>query len=137
MSMRMQQVEAERNKAVVRDYLLGLVNDGSLDAVDSYIGDEQSRQFVVETLTWLRSLFSDLHVRIEDQVAEGDRVATRVTFFGTHAPTEQLVSWQGIAIGRLADGKVVEMWHEADIWGMMQQIDAVPLAAVGEESDSE
>jgi len=52
-----------------------------------------------------------------------------VTFSGTHqgefrgiAPTGKQVKYTGIAIDRIADGKVVEMWHVADTSGMLQQI---------------
>jgi predicted ester cyclase len=53
---------------------------------------------------------------VEDQIAEGDKVVTRVTFHRTHrgqfdgiAPTRKQVKWLGTAMDRIADGKVIEM----------------------------
>lgn len=60
----------------------------------------------------IRSAFPDPHVTIEDQIAEQDRVVTRVTFRGTHpgefsgvAATGRVVTYSGIAIDRIANGK--------------------------------
>ena len=84
----------------------------------------------------IRSAFPDLHVTIEDQIAEGDKVVTRVTFRGTHqgefsgiAPTGKRVEYSGIAIDRIANGKVVEMWHISNMAGLLLQIGATPSAA--------
>jgi predicted ester cyclase len=66
-------------------------------------------------------------------IAEGDKVATRKTFHGTHrgefmgiSPTGQRVSIELIDIVRIADGKVVEHWSMGDNLGMMQQLGVVP-----------
>ena len=55
---------------------------------------------------------------------------TRVTFRGVHqgdyrgiAPTGKQIKYSRIAIDRIVDGKVIEMWHVADTYGMLQQID--------------
>jgi predicted ester cyclase len=57
-------------------------------------------------------------------------VIIRVTFPGTHqgdyrriAPTGKQIKYSRIAIGRIVDGKVIEMWHVADTYAMLQQID--------------
>ncbi len=70
---------------------------------------------------------------IEQMVAEGDIVVSRVTARGTHTgdlfgmpPTEKEFSTTGIAIHRIRDGKIVEHWNEIDMVGVMQQIG--PLA---------
>jgi len=80
---------------------------------------------------WLAA-FPDGQQRIEDQIAEGDKVVTRWSFRGTHkgelfgvAPTSKTVEFTGIFIDRVADGKLVEHWDEADILGVMEQLGAV------------
>ncbi len=77
----------------------------------------------------MRGAFPDFHLTTEDQIAEGNKVITRVTFRGTHqgdyrgiAPTGKQIKYSGIAIDRIVDGKVVEMWHVADTCAMLQQI---------------
>lgn len=79
----------------------------------------------------MRVAFPDLRAKIEDQMGEGDKVATRVTFQGTHKgefrgipPSGKSVSYTGIAIDRIRGGKVVEMWHEANIISLLQQLGA-------------
>jgi predicted ester cyclase len=77
----------------------------------------------------LTDAFPDLHVQLEDMVAEADRVVTRLTFTGTHrgpfrdiAPTGRRISFGAIRIYRLADGKVTETWAYQDSLGLVQQL---------------
>jgi len=75
----------------------------------------------------------DLHYTIDDMVAEGDKVAVRITFSGTHkgefggiAPTNKKLTFWAINIYRVVGGKFVEGWERADTLGIMQQLGAVP-----------
>jgi len=93
-------------------------------------GPEGFKQLV----TMLRTAFPDLHVTVEDMVAEGDKVAHRLTLRGTHkgdfmgiAPTGKQVTFAAIVISRFAGGKEVEAWANLDQLGMMQQLGVVPL----------
>jgi predicted ester cyclase len=83
--------------------------------------------------TVLAAAFPDTVHLIEDQVAEGDKVVTRLRGRGTFtgeilglAPTGKVVEITGISIHRLADGKLVEHWANADTFSFMQQLGAVP-----------
>ena len=82
-----------------------------------------------------RTSFPDWHERVDDIVAEGDRVVIRFTSTGTQrgefagiAPTGRKVSIQEVAIFRLVDGKIVEQWGMPDIHGLMQQLGATNVA---------
>ena len=73
--------------------------------------------------------------RIEDQIAEGDKVVTRLTSFGKHegdlpgAPrTGNDLKMTSITIHRIANGKLVEKWAEKDVLGFLQQIGVMPTA---------
>lgn len=77
--------------------------------------------------------FPGLRHEIEDQVAEGDRVVTRLTARGTHQhpfqgipATGRQVAIPAISIQRLADGQIVEQWIELDAMGLMQQLGVMP-----------
>ena len=77
--------------------------------------------------------FPDMHVTIEDQIAEGDKVASRLTVSGTHkgdfmgmAPTGKQMMITGIDIVHIKDGKAVERWGNLDDLGLMQQLGAIP-----------
>ena len=81
----------------------------------------------------LLAAFPDGRWTIEGQVAEGDKVATRWSFTGTHqgelmgvAPTGKRVTASGMVIDRIVEGKIVEEWEEWDALGMMQQMGATP-----------
>jgi predicted ester cyclase len=87
--------------------------------------------------------FPDLHFKIEDIVAEGDKVAYRLTVSGTHKgefqgipPTDKRVSFSSTGISNIVDGKVAEDWVDADIMGMMQQLGAIPSAPSSDTSSS-
>lgn len=74
-----------------------------------------------ETFAEAREGFPDLSITVEDVMAEGDRVAARVTMRGTHrgefqgiAPTGKRVEVRAIDIFRISDGKIVEHWAHAD-----------------------
>jgi len=79
------------------------------------------------------SAFPDIHFTINDMVVEGDKVAVRFTFSGTHkgefmgvSPTNKKVTMWGIYIDRVAGGKFVESWVRYDTLGLMQQLGLVP-----------
>lgn len=73
------------------------------------------------------------HHQIEDQIAEGDKVVTRLTSFGKHegdlpgAPrTGNDLKMTSITIHRIADGKLTEKWAEKDVMGFLTQIGVIP-----------
>ena len=80
--------------------------------------------------------FPDGSITVDDQIAEGDRVATRWTGRGTQtgevagiAPTGKEVTVSGVTISRLEGGKVVEEWATWDTLGMLVQLGAIPEPA--------
>lgn len=92
-------------------------------------GVEAFRQFTSAFFT----AFPDLTTTIEDLVAEGDRVAVRQTWHGTHSasfqgipPTGKRISFTSNEIYRVAGGKLAEEWVELDLLGLLQQLGAVP-----------
>src|SRR5215208_1833783 len=130
----------EENKASFRRYLEEAWNQSNLEVVDEvfdrYIshqpdgsvherGPEDVKRFVGE----FRSAFPDLHLIIEEQLAEGDKVVSRGTIRGTHqgefrsmAPTGEEMEIPGMAVFRFSEeGKVVESWDSYDQLSLMRQ----------------
>ena len=77
--------------------------------------------------------FPDLQFRIDDMIAEGDKLVTRWTSTGTHLgdlmgipPTGNSATVTGIAIDRFVNGQSVENWGVFDQMGLMQQLGVVP-----------
>lgn len=84
----------------------------------------------------LRLAFPDMRLSSEDLIAEGEKVANRYTFYGTHkgeymgvAPTKKLVVSPGIVINLFNGGKCIETWQSTDALGFLTQLGVVqPLS---------
>ena len=132
------------NKSLVRRDFEEVLSQGKLDVIDEIIatdyightpgspdihGPEDYKQYV----TMGRTAFPDMQLTIEDMIAEGDKVAVRWTYTGTHkgelmgiSPTGVKVTGTGIDICRIAGGKIVECWVNRDDLGMWQQLGVIP-----------
>src|SRR5262249_50126356 len=82
--------------------------------------------------------FPDGRLLVEDVVAEGDRVAARWSFRGTHQgefqgvpPTGKPVSISAMELNRVASGKVAEHWVILDQLGLLQQLGVIPVPGAG------
>ena len=134
---------SEENKALVQRFVEEAFNRGNLDAADevyapgfvSHESDgpvERSPEYVKGFVGRYRGAFPDGRTTVEDSIAEGDRVAYRWTFRGTHRgelmgipPTERQVTITGITLDRIS-GKIEEEWNHFDQLGMLQQLGATP-----------
>jgi steroid delta-isomerase-like uncharacterized protein len=134
---------SHHNKSIVRKFYETLAS-GDLDAADKVVasdyvnhsaipGQAAGLQGFKEAVSSLRAVFPDLQFTIEDQIAEGDKVATRYTVRGTHqgefmgvAATGKPVTWSALVIQRVVGGKVQESWLQWDQLGLLQQLGAVP-----------
>jgi steroid delta-isomerase-like uncharacterized protein len=136
---------SEENKGIVRQQEEELFTQGNLDAGDEvyapdYVGhdpsiseDVRGLQAAKRAAAEYRQAFPDLRVSVEDLIAEGDRVAARLRFRGTHlgeldgiAPTGRRVDCTGIVLSRIEGGKIAEDWANFDDLGMMRQLGLIP-----------
>jgi steroid delta-isomerase-like uncharacterized protein len=144
---------SQANKGIARR-LLEAMNTGDLDVIDEIVDpgyrthdpslppDHPTGPEGVKQLIQLyRGAFPDVRMTIEDQIAEGDLVVTRWTATGTHrgdlqgiAPTGRQARISGIAIDRIAGGKITENWENWDTLGLLQQVGAIPEPAPAEAS---
>jgi steroid delta-isomerase-like uncharacterized protein len=136
---------SEENKALIQRFVEEAFNKGNVDVADEVYAStfiahdptipegqgspEQVKQFVNTYL----SAFPDGHTTVEDLISDGEKVAYRWTFRGTHQgelmgipPTGKQVTITGITINRLSGGKVEEQWNNFDQLGMLQQLGAAP-----------
>ena len=139
-------MSSEENKAVVRRFVEEVFNQGNLAAVDRFLaaeyrdanalpGQEPGREGAKRAFSLYQEVFPDLRYTIEEMIAEGDTVVTRVTFRGTHRgaflgipPTNRQVSVPAVHITRLVEGTIREHWSLMDDLGLMQQLGVVPAA---------
>ena len=124
---------------------------GNFDAIDEfvapdYVGHDSAEpepirgpEGVREFIERYRSAFGGARLIVDDQVAEGAKVATRWTARGTHTgelagigPTGKDVTVSGLTISRFAAGKIVEQWTTWDTLGMLVQLGVVPSSAASE-----
>lgn len=114
-------------------------NTGSVDDVDDiyaadavYVdafGEEHDRAGFKAYVRMLREAFPDFHVEIEETITEGDRIATRYTFGGTHEgeyrgfePTGNSFELHGMTLCHVEDGRIVKMWNATNVFSMAQQL---------------
>jgi predicted ester cyclase len=139
-------VSADENKTLVRRYYEEVVNTGNVDQLAEFIsptfvevynntrhpiGLEGAKQHVLG----VRETYPDLHLTVEQQIAEGEWVVTRVTARGTHEgvwlgmrPTGEKVEMTAVNIDRVVDGRIVEHGGAANLLGLFLEIGAIRIA---------
>ena len=129
----------EDNKTIVRRFFEEGWNQRNLEVVDdlfaptvNFNGQPVTREALKQALAGRLTAFPDIHVTVDEQIAEGDKVSTRRTREATHrgpyrgvAPTRKRVRWTQISIVRLAQGRIVEDHAVADELSLLQQLGAV------------
>jgi steroid delta-isomerase-like uncharacterized protein len=124
---------SELNKSLIRSHYEELVNRRNLAAAEAQLahdfvdhgapaGTPAGPAAAHRAMQALHSAIPDVHVTLEDMVAEGDRVAVRATWRGTHrgplfgrAPTGKPVEITGMVFWRIANGKIAERWATVDL----------------------
>ena len=135
-------MSTEENKAV-SNRMAEAIGRADFDAFDELMTPELAEEFK-EGIAELRRSFPDYHGTSEIQVAEGDMVANRFVFYGTHqgdfmgvAPTGRRVTFRGLSLDRVVDGKIVESIVEMDLEAVLRQIGAVVRAEFTSEESEE
>jgi predicted ester cyclase len=118
----------ETSKDLIRTMIEQVFNAGRTEQLPEFFADGMLAE-AAGLHQLLTTAFPDLRVRIEDLIAEDDKVAARLTFAGTHqgpfrdfAPTGRPVSFGAIRVYQLADGKVTASWAYQDSLGLVQQL---------------
>lgn len=137
-------MSTEDNKALIRRFYEEVFNQRNVAALDAFYAPDHvdhtlppglpvSPEGTKQGIAIIMAALPDLHITIEDMIAEGDKVVTRFTTHGTQQgafgsipPTGKRVAISTIEITRVADGKIVEDWGLDDRLGMLQQLGLVP-----------
>jgi steroid delta-isomerase-like uncharacterized protein len=134
-------MSTEANKALVRRFYEEVTNGRNVAVLDELLAPNfegfkvegtdhgQNREEFKHMITMVLNAFPDHHQTIHDWIAEHDKVVTRWTVQGTHqgeyagiAPTGKQVKITGMDIFMVVDGKIVEVWAEVDMLGVMKQL---------------
>jgi predicted ester cyclase len=133
-------VSTEDNKALVQRFVDKIMNAGNIDSIAEFCvaGSRFAGGFAGQ-VTVMKTAFPDFQWTIDEMFADGDKVAVRMTAFGTNtgplvglpafghfdqalAPTSKLVLVTGIHIFTVSDSKIVSLAYEIDQVGLLQQL---------------
>lgn len=135
----------EQNKALMGRFYKEIVNQAKYDLIDELVGENFVDHQAIPGqgpggggLKWhfgmFRAAFPDVRVEIEDMIAEGDKVVTRFTIYGTHkgefhgvSPTNTQVVFTETTIARVVGGKITDLWANVDSLGMLRQLGVFKL----------
>lgn len=138
------------NKALVRRFYEE-IDKGNIDVLDELVAEDYmdhnpppfpdlapGREGLKQAFRMFLKATPGYH-RIEEQIAEGDKVVTRMTSLGKHegdlpgAPrTANDLKMTSITIHRIANGKLAEKWSDKDTLGFLQQIGVLPPMKKGQ-----
>lgn len=136
---------AQANKALYRRFIEEVFNHGRVEQVDEFLsadyairdvppGSPSGRDGVVAIVRMFREAFPDLNIIIEDQVAEGDFVASRTVTQGTHhgpifgvPPSHKSIAVPGLTLVKIVDGRIIESSVKNDMLVLLRQIGATSL----------
>jgi predicted ester cyclase len=125
-----------QNKELVRKYYEDVLNGKALDAVGDFFADERIVEGIRRGCFSYFTAFPDLHVSVDELIAEGDNVFVRSTMTGTHdgeykgmPPTGRHVAAESAEIFRVKDEKFVGYWCLTNVAGLMRQITEDQVAA--------
>lgn len=134
------------NKLLVRKYIEEVINTGNTEHIDRFVSSDYTEVFegkrypigifgAKEHIAGVRKTYPDLKLTIDRQIAEGQYVATSITARGTHAgewlgikPTGKVVTYTGVNVDRVVEGKIVEHGGAANMLGPLLEIGAVRAA---------
>jgi predicted ester cyclase len=136
------------NKTIVGRFYEEVMNHGRVEILDELMdpdfedhgealfGSFKGRDILKQGIVATHAILPDLHVTLEEMVAEGDMVGVRGTMRCTHqgewlsvAPTGNELSWKGIAMFQLVGGKIRQRWFNSDGLAIVQQLGLVPIAS--------
>ena len=134
----------EDNKAIVRRYIEEAWNKGNVSVIDDLMSEDYARHVSgcpapltreghKKRILQIHRALPDVTMTVEDMIAAGDRVVSRVVLRGTQRDTfmgipatGRQVTITGIDIARVVNGRLVEHWAEMDTLGLIKQLGALP-----------
>ena len=134
----------QSNSSIVRRFVEDVINKGNMDAAAQFVWEDVVEQVPLpgqgpgleglkDILRSMRTGFPDLDFSIKEQIAEGDKVASRFEWTGTHRgtflgvpATGKSVRVWGVVIDQLQEGRIKETRIIMDTLGLMLQLGAIP-----------
>lgn len=135
----------QANKNLVKRYFREMWNNWNFALADELLAKEISfrgslgaemrgRAAFCDYMRRVRRAFPDFRNEIEEIIAEGNRVASRLTYTGTHrgeifgvTPTKKTITYAGAAFFNIAAGRVVQGWVLGDLLSLLRELGARSL----------
>ncbi len=132
------------NRQLIRRFIEECANAGKGELLDQFVdanvafhpldpGQAPGIQGIKQGFAWFNSVFPGLHLEIDDLIAERSKVVIRWTFTGKQQGEfmgkpgmGQEVTYSGIDIFRISNGKIIEWWRTADTLSMLKQLGVIP-----------
>ncbi|HEY7730267.1 MAG TPA: ester cyclase [Gaiellaceae bacterium] len=126
---------SEQSKQLAQKWYDEVINGRDLDAVGDFFSDERTAEGIRRGCFAYFTSFPDLHVSVDELIAEGDSVFVRSTMTGTHdgeykgiPPTGRHVAAESAEVFRVQDGMFSGYWCLANVAGLMRQLTEEPAA---------
>jgi len=141
---------SEAAKAVIRQNTEEVQGKGNFGLFEQLFADDfvdhttqpgttPDKAGVRKLYAYMREAFPDFHAEIHWQLADGDRVTTYKTYYGTHdgpflgiAPTHRKIHFESVDVMRVQNGKITDHWGVANLLSLLQQIGAWAPPPFGE-----
>lgn len=135
----------DKNKLLIRRFIEEVINTGNVDEIEKFISPDYVEvhegtrhpigiEGAKAHILGVRQTYPDLHLIIEQQIAEGEWVATCITARGTHKgswlgmkPTGKAVAFTGVNINRVVNDKIVEHGGAANLFEPLLEIGAIKV----------
>lgn len=133
------------NKLIVKEYIEKILNTGITDNISKYVSENYTEIYdnkkypigltgAIEHIAGVRETYPDLELKIDQQIAEGEWIATCYTMTGTHLgewmgikPTGKIIKVTGVNIDRIVDGKIIEHTGAANLFNAFLDIEAIRI----------
>lgn len=138
-------MSVNENKLLVSRYINEIINTGNVDMIGNFISPEYEEVFdgrryplgidgAIQHVLGVRKTYPDLRLSIDNQIAEGDWVATCITAQGTHTgewsgikPTGKVIKYTGVNIDKIKDGRIIEHGGAANMLGPLLEAGAIKV----------
>ncbi len=145
-------MSTDANKELVRRFINEAINTGNIEIINDFVAPNYTEihegtkypigiEGAKEHIIGIRQTYPDLHLTIDNQIAEGEWVATCITARGTHKgvwlnikPTGKILTYTGVNVDRVVNGRIVEHGGAANLLGPL--IDAGALKIVKADDDN-
>ncbi len=145
-------MSTDANKELVRRFINEAINTGNIEIINDFVAPNYTEihegtkypigiEGAKEHIIGVRQTYPDLHLTIDNQIAEGEWVATCITARGTHKgvwlnikPTGKILTYTGVNVDRVVNGRIVEHGGATNLLGPL--IDAGALKIVKADDDN-